>query len=630
MRRVARAVLAVVLLLGVYVLAVGIVVVLGWTVVFALRHGLRGSAAGELIAVALLTTIGLGVAALQRTRAHDEEPGVTLTQEAQPRLWTVVRDLAETVGTRPPDEIRLVPDVNAAVSERSRLLGIVGGRRTLYLGAPLLMGLSQQQLRSVLAHELGHYSGRHTALGGVTYRGGEALQRIIERFGPRSVVGRIFAGYAAVYHALTSAVSRQQELEADDFSAEVAGRVSAISALTELPVLSAAWEHYFEEFLGPVHRSGRRPSDFFDGFTEILEAPRLQEALASFRTEFDERPLGRYDSHPPLSARIARFQQMPPDDVVTDATPALELLRDAGATLHALQEQMYEEAGLEAAPWSSLLHGHEPAEIRSGAALLYRVAAEAEHGRVSLGTVVGSLRGRQLTSWVRPHVEDTSGDNISRASLDLVKCAVDEALMSVAGARVSLAWDAEPRFVDTEGRLLDSGPVVERAVASGDPALLSDWLAERGVDLDYIPDFTSEDPRERMRTEAPRVLAALAPTAGHRKLFCVVLTQGVLLRKANAGDHVAWWTGGKNPGRLLLRRVVERSGRDLLAEQDNTWLPWDRIAHVVLGRGRTRSPRLTITCTDGSVHLVKYRINTLDTGETLPALRYFLEDRFVG
>ncbi len=34
----------------------------------------------------------------------------------------------------------------------------------MYIGAPLLIGLSVDQMRSVLAHELGHYSGRHTAL----------------------------------------------------------------------------------------------------------------------------------------------------------------------------------------------------------------------------------------------------------------------------------------------------------------------------------------------------------------------------------------------------------------------------------------------------------------------------------
>ena len=51
---------------------------------------------------------------------------------------------------------------------------------------------------------------------------------------------------------------------------------------------------------------------------------------------------------------------------------------------------------------------------------------------------------------------------------------------------------------------------------------------------------------------------------------------------------------------------------------------------VQVGRGRTRRRKLTLTCTDGSTHDVKYRMHTTDSGEAIPALRYFLEDRFLG
>ncbi|MCW2760095.1 MAG: HtpX-like protease [Marmoricola sp.] len=627
----ARAVLAVTLLLGVYLLAAGIAVPLVWTAVFALRHGIAGALAGQLIGIAALTTIGLMVALFQRTRTPDlTEPGTVLTEAEQPALWSEVRDLATTVGTRPPDEIRLLPDVNAAVTEHSRMLGLVSGRRTLFLGAPLLLGLTRQQLRSVLAHELGHYSGRHTALGGVTYRGREAISRVVDRFGRDSVVGKIFYGYAQLYLWLTSAVGRQQEIEADDFSVEVAGRDAAMSALTELPVLGAAWEHYFEQFLGPVHASGKRPSRFFDGFAEILAAPKLQVALASFRNEYDEEPRSRYDSHPPLSTRIARFAAMPSDSLPLDPAPALALLDHHETALHELQEWMYGESSLEPARWSELMHGHVPADIRSRAEMLYRVASEAEHGEVNLATVVGSVRGRQLASWVRPHLEDPSPENIRETSHRLVQSAVDEALMTVAGARYSLAWDEEPRFVDADGETVDSGPVVVRAIESGDPAVLTEWLTDRGVALDYTPKFEQADPREEVRSQPARVLGVLAPIAGHRKLFCVVLTHGVLLRRANAGDQLAWWTGGKNPARLLHQRVAQRSGTELLAEQGNIWLPWDVIASVAVGRGRTRRTKLTFSCTDGNTYSVKYRMHTRDTGETPEALRFFLEDRLIG
>ena len=621
--------LAVVLLLGVYLLAVGIVAAIVGAAVYAIRNRYPEAVAGQLIGLAFVTTVGLVAGVLHQRRTDSEMPGVVLDLEEHPRLWAEVRALAETVRTRPPDEIRLVPEVNAAVEEQTQVLGLVRGRRTLYLGAPVLMGLSAQQVRSVVAHELGHYSNRHTSLGTVTYRGREAIGGVVDRFGARSPIGRIFGVYSEVYFSLTGSLSRQQELEADDFSVEVAGRDAAVAALSELPLLGAAWEHYFEQFVGPVHATGKRPSEFFEGFAHVLEAPRLQEALASFRTDFDDGPLSRYDSHPPLSARIARLRALPDDGVAPDLTPGLDLLEHPEAALCELQDWMYRASQLEPTAWTDLLHGHEPAEVRARAEMLYRVAREAELREVTLGTVVGSVRGRQLASWVRPHLEDPTGENIRETSRALITSAVDEALMTVAGVRQSLAWDEEPVFVSPSGSALDSRPVVERAISSGDPHVLGDWLAEWGVGLDYVPVFPEVDPREELRNQPPRVLDALAPVAGRHTLFFVVLNHGVLLRRGRALDQLAWWTGGMNPGRVLLRRVTDRSAVDLLAEEGNVWLPWDQIVSVSVGRGRTGRAKLVFTVTDGTTHDVKYRMHTRDSGGALSALRFFLQERIV-
>lgn len=621
--------LAVVLLLGVYLLAVGIVAALVGAAVYAIRNRYPEAVAGQLVGLAFVTTVGLVAGVLHQRRTDSEMPGVVLDSEEHPRLWAEVRALAEIVRTRAPDEIRLLPEVNAAVEEQTQMLGLVRGRRTLYLGAPVLMGLTAQQLRSVVAHELGHYSNRHTSLGTVTYRGREAIGGVVERFGERSPVGRLFAAYSEVYFSLTGTLSRQQELEADDFSVEVAGRDAAAAALSELPLLGAAWEHYFEQFVGPVHATGKRPSEFFEGFAHLLAAPRLQEALASFRTDFDDGPLSRYDSHPPLSSRITRIRELPADGVTLDPTPALELLEHPRAALHELQEWMYRASQLEPTAWADLLHGHEPAEVRARAEVLYRAAREAELQEVTLGTVIGSVRGRQLAQWVRPHLDDPSGEDIQETSRELITSAVDEALMSVAGVRQTLAWDEEPRFVSPAGGALDSRPVVERAIQSGDPHVLADWLAQWGVALDYVPDFPVVDPRDALRNQPPRVLEALAPVAGRHTLFFVVLNHGVLLRRGHAMDQLVWWTGGMNPGRLLLRRVTERSAADLLAEEGNVWLPWDHIVSVTVGRGRTGRPKLIFTGTDGTTHAVKYRLHTRDSGDALPTLRLFLEERIV-
>jgi Zn-dependent protease with chaperone function len=149
------------------------------------------------------------------------------------------------------------------------VLGLVPGTRRLYVGVPLLMGLTTQQLRSVLAYELGHYSGRHTALAGVSYRGKESIGRVLG------------------------------ELEADVLSAELVGPAIATSALEELPPLDAAWAHFLDQYVALGDEVGSRPADLFDGFRRFLADPVRQEQLADVRTNPGEPQRSVYDTTPP-------------------------------------------------------------------------------------------------------------------------------------------------------------------------------------------------------------------------------------------------------------------------------------------------------------------------------------------
>jgi Zn-dependent protease with chaperone function len=83
----------------------------------------------------------------------------------------MVGELTALAGTRMPEEIRIVAGVEASVAEPARLLGLLPGKRYLFLGLPLLLALPQQQIRAIVAHELGHYSRAHTRLAPVAYRG---------------------------------------------------------------------------------------------------------------------------------------------------------------------------------------------------------------------------------------------------------------------------------------------------------------------------------------------------------------------------------------------------------------------------------------------------------------------------
>ena len=117
----------------------------------------------QVIVVAAVPAIIVVVTLLEVATSHPQpKPGLDVAPGGAAELWALVTQLSDVVGTRGPEQIRLVADVNAAVSEDSRFLGLFGGPRRMYLGVPLLQGLSVSQLRAVLAHEFGHYSSAHT------------------------------------------------------------------------------------------------------------------------------------------------------------------------------------------------------------------------------------------------------------------------------------------------------------------------------------------------------------------------------------------------------------------------------------------------------------------------------------
>ncbi|MER7768640.1 M48 family metalloprotease [Kitasatospora sp. NPDC096140] len=407
-----RAATAVALLAGFYLLALGILVSL-----LALDIALY-RASGQLRPAlfkvwALSAAIGYPVARVvfltRRREDAAELPGVPLTRERQPAVWAVVDRIAERTGVRGPAEIRLVPEVNASVLEEAKLLGLVPGKRHLAIGAPLLIGLTEGELESVLAHEFGHFSNRDVRLAAVTLAGRRALLHTVGGLHQRAdrhqaeeaaklaakaekrlskgrqpsyeqatggvdrVLAKLFNLYAKLYFRVSEAVGRRQEYAADVVAARLAGRDATATALRKMPALVSAQDFYLGRYATIGWDAGLLPlpGQVYGGLVHLLSDPKRRQELAEYALELPEQEPDPYDSHPPIARRVAAIEALPDDGRGPGTTtPALALLHDAERVLTELEvvSLVPEAAAKQRVEWPELVRAAMLAHARGAGA----------------------------------------------------------------------------------------------------------------------------------------------------------------------------------------------------------------------------------------------------------------------
>jgi Zn-dependent protease with chaperone function len=564
--------------------------------------------------------VGYGVFGRSRDK---EPPGVPLTEEAQPRLWALARELAALARTRCVDEIRLVADANAAVSETASWLGLRSGTRRLYLGVPLLLGLDEAQVRSVLAHELGHYGGRHTSLSALTYRGAETIRRTLDHLGNHTVA-RVFRLYARLYFAVSRTVNRRQELEADRLSVEAVGPEVAAAALLELAPLVVAWHGYLGAFAGMGRSLGRRPTGLLAGFAHHLDHPEVAKAMQEIRETPREEKLSVYDSHPPVSQRVAALL----GGSTVPARPegsAIGLLVEPDSAFARLEDALYAESGRTPTPLPEL------APLAGADRLAHQSAAfdqaMLEQGRnPGIGTVYHALANGTAARLLRPLLPDDDQEALPRVMAHLIGHYLGAALVAADQARVELDWGTGWTVVDPAGVPLELGGLVEEVLAT--PKLAAD-LHEL-MRLSGVPDTWR--PPEVVREVAPagpaQVLGVLSPVNAAKTL--VVTDTGLLWLTQSWADRlgIALRMNGREAGPLF-QKYVEMGPEKVARTRRARVIPWSSVAELhVAPRSRGRA-WLVVAVAGGEPLVVKVQKNTQEAGQPWAAIARHLGDRFL-
>ena len=289
--------LYILLVLGMFVGSVGFFV---WGI--ATRRPVVGLA-GLLVGLPML----LATRAALRALALGGSPldGLEVTPAEAPALYAMVEELRRRVRAPRVERIVVGTAVNATAMQIHRIL-LFWPRNVLRLGFPLLVALSPDHLRAVVAHELGHFSRAHGRFAAWVYSTRMAWVRLVHTLHSRGHapiwVYWLNRFYLPRLDAIARTVSRRQELTADRFAAEAAGARAAGEALLLIDLLS----RYHDEVFWPrlEERLEREPESVRPYATIAAELHRWTPREAGWIDEALHRTAEAEDTHPRLAQRL--------------------------------------------------------------------------------------------------------------------------------------------------------------------------------------------------------------------------------------------------------------------------------------------------------------------------------------
>lgn len=235
--------------------------------------------------------------------------GLRLHPHECPELFEVIDEIGAQAGGVRFEEILLVDELNASVVQIPRL-GVFGWFKPyLILGLPLMDALTEEEFRSVVAHEFAHLSHQHGRLGIWLYRVRASWARVVaamESQGLPRPIAAFISWFWPRFNSSAFVLSRAQEYQADAFAASVTSPQSAGRALQSLAIQSRRLE---ESFWSEIQKSVRQvpepPQDLYHRMQHFLSHADAHEPLDRWLQNALSIGTGTDDTHPGLRDRLA-------------------------------------------------------------------------------------------------------------------------------------------------------------------------------------------------------------------------------------------------------------------------------------------------------------------------------------
>lgn len=246
-----------------------------------------------------------------------EPDSLRVTPEEAPRLFEALDDLRSKMGGVRLHAVYLTNEFNASIMQVPRW-GVFGNYRNhLEIGLPLAAALSTEELKAVLAHEMGHLSGSHGKFSAWIYRQRVTWHALSSKFEDPSnffeqMLCAFYAWYAPYFYAYTFVLARSQEYEADRAAAAATSPGAVAASLTKTELIhrflgEVFWKRLFDQ----VSRSPEPPYLPYANMARAIQIAEKEWARKDWLQDSLRNVSDDDDTHPSLSERLAALEVEP-------------------------------------------------------------------------------------------------------------------------------------------------------------------------------------------------------------------------------------------------------------------------------------------------------------------------------
>jgi len=258
--------------------------------------------------------------------------GFELRKKDYPELFAEINDIRRQLKAPKIHKVVLTQEMNAGIAQTPRL-GIFGWQKnTLVLGMELLLILSKEQTRSVIAHEFGHLSGNHSQFNGWIYRIRTTWFQIMQAFDQQrswggAMMAKFFDFYAPRFAAYSFVLARANEYQADEIAAELTSTKASGEALVNTYVVAPyIGNNYWKDFFKLADDNPEPNQLPWSGLRAFLNSnTSCQDTLKKSLEQELQVETQLDNTHPALADRLKAigYRALTPQDVKVSAAEEL-------------------------------------------------------------------------------------------------------------------------------------------------------------------------------------------------------------------------------------------------------------------------------------------------------------------